>query len=107
MGTVHRFERTIPHSRNLLATAVVAGIAFHPVITPADIAFHPVITPADIVDMDPDQLLYFTDTPAAHVAAYRDFERELYRERRAARADETRFDRTPGPLREQRQGSRA
>lgn len=95
MGTIHRFERTIPHTRSALATAVVAGIAFHPVVTANGAAL-----------MTPDELLYFTDTPVAHVAAYRDFERDLYRERRARQAPDTRFQRTPGELREQRQGSR-
>lgn len=96
MGTVHRFERTIPHSRNTFAAGMVAAIAFHPVITPSEAA-----------RMSPEELLHFTDTPVAHVAAFRDFERDLYRERIAAIADQTRFDRLPGELREQRQGSRA
>ena len=89
MGTVHRFERTIPHSRNVFATSIVAAIAFHPVETPADAA-----------SMTPDELLYFTDSPVAHVAAMRDFERDLHRERRARQAPDTRFQRTPGELNE-------
>lgn len=73
MGTIHRFERTIPHTRmeGAIATAVVAAIAFHPVVTPAE-----------ALTMSPDELLYFTDTPVAHVAAFRDFERDLMIERR-------------------------
>lgn len=94
MGTIHRFERTIPHTRNALATAVVAGIAFHPVVTASEAAL-----------MTPDELLYFTDTPVAHVAAYRDFERDLTRDRQMRLAERGHAYRAS--LGEQRQGSRA
>jgi hypothetical protein len=45
-------------------------------------AIHPVFTQADISHMSPHELNYFTDTPIAHVVAFRDFERDLMLERR-------------------------
>lgn len=38
---------------------------------------HPVLNPADMAGMLAHELLYFTDTPVAHVAAFRDFQRDL------------------------------
>jgi hypothetical protein len=54
---------------------------------------HPAISPSIAAGMSAHELLYFTDTPVSHVAAYRDFERDLIRERRnrdIIRADQKR-----------------
>jgi len=48
-------------------------------------ALHPVLTAADQARMSPSELLHFTDTPVAHIAAFRDFELDAMRERRRRR----------------------
>lgn len=47
---------------------------------------HPVLGAAAINAMSPHEQLYFTDTPACHVAAFRDFQRAVMIERRNADA---------------------
>lgn len=64
------------------AAALVAGIAFHPVISEQDRAH-----------MSVAEQLYFTDTPAAHIAAFEDFRRQTRLSRLATQFDSVRFDR--------------
>jgi hypothetical protein len=73
------------HIASRTAAALVAGIAFHPVINESDRA-----------RMSPRELLYFLDTPTSHVAAFEDFKRQTRASALAVEFDAVRFERFIG-----------